>query len=198
MKTVTYFRALMNFRTPFLHSETILHISLISKNCSLLQTVTTSPIRGMGEGNSFSLLVYPHPGGGGTYPGQVQTGGGDTPRYLPPARSGQGGGVPQGTYPPARSGWGVPQGTYLPPLAKVRMGRGYPKVSAPPQVRMGGGDTPRYPPPWPGQDREGVPQGTYPPAARTGWGRGTIRYLLPSSQVRMGEGVPQGTYPQPN
>ena len=83
----------------------------------------------MGEGNSFSLLVCPHPGGGGTYPGQVQTGGRGTPRYLPP-RPGQDGrkGVPQGTYPAGqvKMAGGVPQGTYLPG-----------------QVRMGGGGTPR-------------------------------------------------------
>ena len=47
------------------------------------QGVITARIRWMGEGNSFSLLVCPHPGGGGV-------------PIL--ARSRQG--VPQGRYPP--------------------------------------------------------------------------------------------------
>ena len=81
----------------------------------------------MGEGNSFSLLVCPHPGG--TYPGQVQMGG-EVPQGTYPHPGQDGGGVPQGTYPwpgqdggrgtpkylpPARLGRGVPQGTYPPP-----------------------------------------------------------------------------------
>ena len=84
--------------------------------------------------------------------------------------------VPQGTYPPARSGWGrgytkVPN---LPPLQPSQDG-GYPKVPTPP-ARSGWG---------------GVPQGTYPP--------GQGRY----PPARMGEWYPkvptasprQGRYP---
>ena len=64
----------------------------------------------------FSQVCVCPQGEGGTYPGQVQMGGGGTPRYIPhpPARSGQGRGVPQGTYPQPGQGEGVPQGTYPP------------------------------------------------------------------------------------
>ena len=69
----------------------------------------------MGEGNSFSLLVGPHPGGGGTYPGQVQMGGGGV-TYPSWARSRWR--VPtlaRGVLTLARSRWGVPTmvGGYL-------------------------------------------------------------------------------------
>ena len=69
-----------------------------------------------GEGNSFSLIVCPHPGGtypgrSGTYPGQIQTGG--YPK-VPPAKVGN-----------------PSQGKYPPPPGQVRIG-GYPKVSYPP------------------------------------------------------------------
>ena len=85
--------------------------------CLERQIVTARRMRGMREGNSFTLLVCP-----------------------------QGGGVPQSTYPPAkvptppaRSGWeggGTPrylphdQGTYPPPRPG-QDGRGYPKVPTP-------------------------------------------------------------------
>ena len=87
-----------------------------------------------GEGNVFSLFTW---GGEVRRPGPD----GGAPRYLPSSQVRMGEGVPQGiytpgqgTYPPARSGWGVPQGTsprpgqdggggaqgtYLPPPAKV-------------------------------------------------------------------------------
>ena len=84
------------------------------------------------------------PPGHGTYPPiQVRTGEGypkvptSLPRYLP---------LPM----QVRAGRGEPQGTYLP--AKI------PTPPHPGQGRKGG--TPRYLPPCPGQDGEGVPQGT--------------------------------------
>ena len=124
----------------------------------------------MGEGNSFSLLVCPELGEGGTYPGQVQGSypppsrkdGGTLwylpdgqdrgkgrvyPRYLPPAK------VPT---PPARSAQGVPQGTTT-HLAKV---------PTPQPGQDGGGLTPRYLPPSQVRKGEGIPQGTYLPPAK--------------------------------
>ena len=96
-------------------------------------TIFTARIRRMGEGNSFSLLVCPHPGEGGTYPGQVQMGGGPQGIYPPP-KPGQDEekGVPQGTYPTGqvRMGRGTPR--YLAPWPGQDGGRGYPKVGTPP------------------------------------------------------------------
>ena len=116
------------------------------KNCSLLQTVTTSPIRGMGEGNSFSLLVYPHPGEG-------------VPTL---ARSRQGEGIPQGTYP--RPGQDREEVYPKAPTPLPGQDGGYPKVptSLPLQRSGWGGDTPRYLPP-----------------ARSGWGRGYPKVPTP-------------------
>ena len=48
-----------------------------------------------GEGNSFSLLVFPHLGGGGTYPGQVQTGGYPKVGTPQPGQDRGGGGTPR-------------------------------------------------------------------------------------------------------
>ena len=145
------------------------------------EVIFTACIRRMREGNSFSLLVCPPGWKGDTYPPGQGT--------CPPPPS-------QGAYP-SRSGWGRGTPRYLPPI-QVRMGEGYPKVPTPlakvptpHQVRTGGG-TPRYlPTPLPSQ-------GTYPPGQvrtggypegevvpRSGWGRGTPRYLPPG----------QGTYP---
>ena len=81
----------------------------------------------------------PWPGPRYLPPGQVR--GGGTPRYLPPAKlptpkpGRGGGGVPQSTYPPARSGCGRGITRYLPPpsqgtypLVRSGWGRGCPKV----------------------------------------------------------------------
>ena len=149
--------------------------------------------------------VCPHQGGGGNLrylpPAKVPT---PQPRYLLHTQPGQnrGGGTPR--YQP-------PQPRYLPsakvpttPPSQVRTGEGYPKVPTPPPTKV---PTPlppvKVPTLWPGQDGEGVPQGTYPPwprylptpsakvptpLARSGWGRG-----YPKVPTHLG----QGTYPLP-
>ena len=139
----------------------------------------------MGEGNSFSLLVCPQgEGGGSTYPGQVQG------TYPPLARSGQGKGVPQGTY----SG----QGTY--PLARSGWGEGvptpWPRYLPPPRSGWRG-STPRDLLPQHGPDtQEVVPQGTYPPGQDEG--RGYPKLPTSPSQVRTGEGgTPRYLLPHP-
>ena len=71
----------------------------------------------MGEGNSFSLLVSPHLGRGGTYLGWWMGGGGT---YL-----GQG-----GTYLSYLGWW---MGGNPPPPSQPGQDRGYPKVGTPPR-----------------------------------------------------------------
>ena len=85
-----------------------------NNNSLVIVDLITVRIRRIGEGNSFSYLVCPHPGG--TYPGQVQMGKGVPQGTYPPlpARSGQGRGTPRYLPPPGQEweGEGVPQGTY--------------------------------------------------------------------------------------
>ena len=125
-----------------------------------------------GEGNVFSLSTGGE-GAGGTYP-KVPT--------PTPARSGQGGGVPQGAYllprclhlpVQVRMGGGrdiprylpPPPPRYLPPPIQVRKGRWYPKVPTPAKIPT-------------------------PPPSRSGWGRGRGYPKVPTPPS-------QGTYPPP-
>ena len=171
----------------------------IRKNCrysalAFVQITTTrslifvtNRVRSTKEGYVFTGVCLLMGGGGvpqGTYPlGQVLTGEGGTPRYLPP--------WPR--YLPPRPGpdgdRGVTQGTNPPPApAKV----------LPPWLGPDGGvGTPRYLPP----SLAKVP--TPGPGPNGGW-EGTLRYLLPQprylpplGQVPTGEEVPQGTYSPP-
>ena len=129
----------------------------------------TARIHRMGEGNSFSLLVCPQGR-------RVLT----LARSKVPTPSPPG----QGTYHPARSGWGG--GEKYPkvptPLTRSAWGRGYPKVPThpptakvpTPPVRSGQGGYlkvptpwPRHLPPWPGQGRgRGYPKVPTPPLAK--------------------------------
>ena len=111
-------------------------------------------------------------------------GGGGTPRYLPPPPR-------QGTLPPGQvwQGEGVPQGTY--PLARSNgeRGREYPKV---PTSHQG-----TYPPPARSDWGEGGPRPRYLlPPGQVQWGRGYSK--VPTTLTRSnGEGgsTRQGTYP---
>ena len=83
-------------------------------------------------------------------------------------------GVPQGTYPPARSRWGRGTPRYLPPRPSPSGGGGTPRYLHPPA---------KVPTPQPGPDggRGRGPDGGY------------SKVPTPSARSWWGEGVPQGT-----
>ena len=89
----------------------------MTKYAFFQEYVITTRIRRMGEGNSFSLLVCPQGGVPTLAKSKVRT---------PPHG--------QGTYPLARSGWGVPQGIY-PPARSGQVGQGTPRYLPPPRPR---------------------------------------------------------------
>ena len=83
--------------------------------------IFTDRIRSTTESYVFTGVCLLEKGGGGTSRYLSPW-----PRYLPPRSDREdGGGVPQGTYPPD-------QGTYPPSLTRSGVGEGYPKVSTPP------------------------------------------------------------------